>query len=290
MFSPLDRAKASVQVYVDNDEFFEVSMTFDDTSFSHSISVDDVMQIVANPDLLRLWCDPVETLVVTSNSSNSSSAITDGTSSVSSTLSHAASGQRIDDRGGLDSDDVHSSKTNASSPGRPVSAREYEGEWIEATTTALDSPPRSGFGGYIYQAGRNLLESLGFASYGRITMFVERKRGHVSITISPFDGGIYATHSIHVLYETGQDLRSSHVRVVDRVSLKRTTEHDGDVGFTSLVGCGAFESCLSQCVLSPVEGYIEQVRTSMGRLRLLVESGAMIDVDRTTSILIVHKR
>eukprot|EP00529_Nitzschia_sp_RCC80_P014744 CAMPEP_0113456346 /NCGR_PEP_ID=MMETSP0014_2-20120614/8839_1 /TAXON_ID=2857 /ORGANISM="Nitzschia sp." /LENGTH=716 /DNA_ID=CAMNT_0000347795 /DNA_START=340 /DNA_END=2490 /DNA_ORIENTATION=- /assembly_acc=CAM_ASM_000159 len=288
VYSPLDRAKTSVQVYVHNDEFFEVSMMFDDTSLSHSISVDDVMKIVANPDLLRLWCDPIETLIVTS----SSSSMTEGTSSVSSASSHAALPQRINDRGGgLESGDVENSNGNtSSSPDRPVSAREYEGEWIEATTTALDSPPSSGVGGYMYQVGQSMMESLGFASYGRITMFVERKRGHVSLTIGPFYGGIYATHSVRVLNESGNNLGTNRVRVVDRVRLKRSGDNDGDLGIGGLFGCGVFESCLSQCVLPSVDGYVEQVRTSLGRLRLLVESGAMINVDQTTSILIVHKR
>eukprot|EP00529_Nitzschia_sp_RCC80_P014962 CAMPEP_0113459876 /NCGR_PEP_ID=MMETSP0014_2-20120614/10691_1 /TAXON_ID=2857 /ORGANISM="Nitzschia sp." /LENGTH=715 /DNA_ID=CAMNT_0000351499 /DNA_START=260 /DNA_END=2405 /DNA_ORIENTATION=+ /assembly_acc=CAM_ASM_000159 len=279
VYSPLDRAKTSVQVYVHNDEFFEVSMMFEDTSLSHSISVDDVMKIVANPDLLRLWCDPIETLIVTSNSSSS---MTEGTSSVSSASSHAASPQRINDRGGgVESGDVDNSNGNtSSSPDRPVSAREYEGEWIEATTTALDSPPSSGVGGYMYQAGQSLMESLGFASYGRITMFVERKRGHVSLTIGPFYGGIYATHSVRVLNESGNNLGINRVRVVDRVRLKRSGDHDGDLGIAGLFGCGVFESCLSQCVLPSVDGYVEQVRTSLGRLRLLVESGAMINVDK----------
>ena len=293
VYSPLDRAKTSAEVYVHDDEFFEVSMVFDDTTLSHSVSVDDVMKIVANPDLLRLWCDPIETLIVTSSSSNSSSSMTEGTSSsVSSTSSHAASPQRINDRGGnLESGNADNSNDNTTrSPDRPVSAREYEGEWIEATTTALDSPPSSGVGGYMFQFGKSLMESLGVASYGRITMFVERKRGHVSLTIGPFYGGIYATHSISVLNESGNSLGTNRVRVVDRVRLKRSGDHDGDLGIAGLFGCGVFESCLSQCILPAVDGYVEQVRTSMGRLRLLVESGAMINVDQTTSILIVHKR
>ncbi len=58
-----------------------------------------VMRILGNPELLKMWCDPIQTLIVTSSSDSS----------------RESSGQIQADNG-----------------------REYEGEWIEATTTALD--------------------------------------------------------------------------------------------------------------------------------------------------------
>lgn len=289
-FTPLDRAKAGVNVRLDNEECFEVSMTFDNSSLSHSVTIDNVMQIVANPDLLRLWCNPIENMVVTSNSS--SSATTEWTSPVSSSaVSHATTKQKIDDRGDVISGDNDTTNGKTNTPHRQSSARQYEGEWIEATTTALDLPPSSVVGGYLYQTGRILLESLGFASYGRVTMFVERQRGHISITIGPFFGGINATHSIRIFHEVGNNGVNDRVHVVDRVRLTRRGDHASHYFLASIVGCGALEACLSHCVLPSVDGYIEQVRTSLGRLRLLIESGSMfVDVDRTTSILVVHQR
>lgn len=48
---------------------FEVSM-----SIYSNCSTQDVMDIVGNPDLLRLWCEPVRTLVVTRSSEGARSA------------------------------------------------------------------------------------------------------------------------------------------------------------------------------------------------------------------------
>ena len=48
---------------------FEVSM-----SIYSDCSMQDVMDIVGNPDLLRLWCEPVRTLVVTRSSEGARSA------------------------------------------------------------------------------------------------------------------------------------------------------------------------------------------------------------------------
>lgn len=241
--TPLERAKDTVQAMVEDDQTFQVSMRFHDDS----VRVEDVMRILANPELLRLWCDPIETLIVTSSS-------TEGSDGDDPTITTTAN------------------QINERTPER--NDREYEGEWIEATTTALGSPPSSV--GFLYSAGHTLLETLGFASYGRITMFVERRRGHVGLTVGPFHGGINASHTITVT--TGSDGR---VSIVDRVRLTRNEE---EVSLTSFFGC--FDSCLSRCVLPSITGYLNQVTTSLARLRLLVEN---TDISSgVTSIMVVN--
>jgi hypothetical protein len=231
-YSPLDEAKATIRAIIEDDQAFEVSMLLDDLS----CTVQDVMRIVGDPDFLRLWCDPIETLIVTRTSDG------DGRWGDASSTSRERDELRDQER---------------------QRDREYEGEWIEATTTALGSPPSTV--GFIYGIGQRLLESVGCASYGRVTMFVERRRGRVGLTVGPFHGCIHASHTITVSKDEGDGGR---VLVVDRV---RLTRDDEDASLANLLSCAPFESCLSRCMLPSVAGYLDQVTTSMARLRLLVE-------------------
>lgn len=206
----LERALSSVRAMIDTDDSFEVSM-----ELPMGGTVESVMNILANPELLPMWCDPVQSLVVTSSS--------DG---------------------------------NTTDEG---SAREYEAEWIEATTTALD-PPSSSLK-YIQTTGQAVLDAMGFPSYGKISMFIERRTGRVGLTLGPFSGGIHAAHHIHVSEVRGK------LCVVDRVRLSRNAEEASS--FSGIFTCGLLDSCLSP----PLKSYMEQVSTSLARLRLLVESG-----------------
>ena len=236
----LERARETVQIRIDDDESFEVSVLLGGSS---PCTVDDVMDVISNADLLSLWCDPIETLIVISNSSDDSPLAVN--------VNTNANVARI-------------------SPDRtdPESVREYEGEWIEATTSVLESPSTSL--SFIFNAGQRLLESLGFASYGRITMFVERRRGHVGLTIGPFHGGIHASHTIHVSEDTNN---SGSIRIVDRVRLTRDEEV---LPLISFVGYGVVGSCLSHCLLPSIVGYVDQVTTSMARLVLLLENNDIL--------------
>jgi hypothetical protein len=236
----LERAREKVQIRIDDDESFEVSVLLEGSS---SCTVDDVMDVISNADLLSLWCDPIETLIVISNSSDDSPmAVNVNTNANAARMSP----DRTD----------------------PESVREYEGEWIEATTSVLESPSTSL--SFIFNAGQRLLESLGFASYGRITMFVERRRGRVGLTIGPFHGGIHASHTIHVSEDANN---SGSIRIVDRVRLTRDEEVLPLIGF---VGYGVVGSCLSHCLLPSIVGYVDQVTTSMARLLLLLENNDIL--------------
>jgi hypothetical protein len=243
----LERARETVQIRIDDDESFEVSVLL---GGSLPCTVDDVMDIISNADLLSLWCDPIETLIVISNSSDDSPMAVNVNVNVNTNANAARmSPDRTD----------------------PESVREYEGEWIEATTSVLESPSTSL--SFIFNAGQRLLESLGFASYGRITMFVERRRGHVGLTIGPFHGGIHASHTIHVSEDANN---SGSIRIVDRVRLTRDEEVLPLIGF---LGCGVVGSCLSHCLLPSIVGYVDQVTTSMARLLLLLENNDILAVN-----------
>lgn len=242
----LERSSAKVQTKVESGDLFEVSLLLGENS---QCTVDDVMEVISNTDLLSLWCDPIETLIVTSNSSDSSSL--------------PISVDDNETRRNTENSDFSRSGTFFEDNER---VREYEGEWIEATTSALESP--SGSASFIFNAGQSILQSLGFASYGRITMFIERRRGHIGLTIGPFHGGIHASHTISVS-EDATASNGGRIRIVDRV---RLTYDEEDVSLARIFGC-TMGSCMSHCFLPSIVGYVDQVTTSMARLRILLENG-----------------
>jgi hypothetical protein len=203
----------------------------DTTSFEVSVdlasfcAVKDVIRIVGNPSLLCLWCESIQSLVITSSS-----------------------------EGVRDTVNQHRPSANGFSE-----RAEYEGEWIEAAATELRSPPS--MSGCVYRTRKALWNSVGFPSYGKISMFVERQRGRVGLTVGPFAGDVMVSHTITALEDPGQN----KLTIVDRVTLARDTS-------SSELLCGLLE-CLESCFLPSLKGYMDQVVSSMTRLRVLVESG-----------------
>lgn len=214
----VNNAKAKVRSSFEDHDSFQVSMKID-----QPCTVAKVMEIIGNPAYLKMWCDPIKTLVV-----------------------------------------VNSTDTGVF--GQLERDREYEGEWIEATTTTLDSPPCSV--SYMHQLGNMILETVGLGSHGEITMFVERSRGKVSLTVGPFAGGIHVSHTISILGEEG-----GLIRVVDRVRIQER-EEDFSFGRSMFFG-GVLDSCFSSCLLPQLGHYMDQVKTSMARLQILVEIGEL---------------
>ncbi|KAL3942370.1 MAG: hypothetical protein SGBAC_003436 [Bacillariaceae sp.] len=221
----MDRARSRVVTSLEDSDSFEVAMSFgNDQSRQQQCSVEDIMNIVSNPTNLQLWYDPIQTLVVTSRSNEE---------------------DRLDGSDGTDGS----------------ADRQYEGEWIEASTTALESPPC--IVGPLYELESTVRESLGVGSYGKITIFVEKVHGKVTLTVGPFPGGIHVRHTISV----SKDDRNG-VKIVDRVKLE-TREEDAST-FQNTLSLGGM---LSSCLLPPLASYMEQLKNSMAKLLLLVESG-----------------
>ena len=120
-------------------------------------TVQDVLDVIGNPDLLRLWCTGVDgPVVIVRSSEGSRNAVT-----------------RRPVISGTDND------------------RAYEGEWIEATAPLVAPGRRGLWSGWT----SSLASALGFPShnqYGPITMFVERWQGRVSLTLGPLTTGCCA--------------------------------------------------------------------------------------------------
>eukprot|EP00536_Pseudo-nitzschia_multiseries_P007952 jgi/Psemu1/305337/fgenesh1_kg.192_\ len=240
-----NRSIVNIQTNIESDDSFEISLSLGENS---RCTVDDVMDVISNTDLLSLWCDPVGTLIVTSNSSNNSS-------------SNGIVDEIRSDMG-----------RNCSFGDGTEKTREYEGEWIEATTSTLESPSCS-FGS-ILGLGQSILQGLGCTSYGRVTIFTERRRGHIFLTIGPFHGGIYASHSIFVSLED-TDKNQGRIRIVDRVRLTRGDDNEEPLSVEKIFGCSVM-SRVSECFFPSVVGYVGQMTTSMERLRILLENNKNI--------------
>mmetsp|Transcript_7153 Transcript_7153/g.17439 ORF Transcript_7153/g.17439 Transcript_7153/m.17439 type:complete len:591 (+) Transcript_7153:226-1998(+) len=238
----LKRVSESVQIKIEDEDSFEVSLLLQNNTLC---TVDDVMDVISNTDLLNLWCNPIENIIVTSSSNEVPYSAMN------------SDGKKINVECGL-----HGS----SNIGDDVSnIREYEAEWIEATTSSLESP--SSTAGFILNAGHCALKSLGCASYGRITMFIERRHARVGLTIGPFHGGIHASHSIFVSLED-RNSDSRRIRIVDRVRLTRGNE---EIFAGGILGCTT-GSCLSHFFSPSIDRYVDQVTLSMARLRILLEN------------------
>ncbi|GAX23356.1 hypothetical protein FisN_15Lh071 [Fistulifera solaris] len=130
--------------------------------------------------------------------------------------------------------------------------RQHDAEWMEATTPNVIPPPNSSC---MYALFRTIQSSLGFPSFGRITMLVERQRKQVAVTVGTFDGGIDVYHKLEV-----QPLSGGKVRVTDDVRLQFNDES------------GTWSS-LQLFFLPDLGDHMNQAVSSMARLRFLVERG-----------------
>lgn len=234
----------------------------------HGCSVRDVMDVLGNPDFLQFWCDAVPSSVVIVRSSEGAR--------------NAVERQRHQQQ-------QHAADNN----------REYEGEWIEATCPTLIAPSSSSsllVGG----TRRSLLSNIWtafwtnglgfFPVYGRITMFVERLSGRVGLTLGPFPGHTELCHQIKVVtldnnstsgscgigIDSGSN-GSPTIRIVNSVRLRRCNDNDenGGGGGETVAFCGLAD-LWQRCSEPSIEDCIDQVLSSMARLRFLMENGEVV--------------
>lgn len=152
---------------------------------------------------------------------------------------------------------------------------QYDGEWIEATTSSLENPSRHTSA--VYQVGQFIWSHLGFPSYGRITMFVERRRGRVGLTMGPFSGDLTAFHTITA------ELGDGFVQVTDRV---RVVKENGEDHSSIICCCGLCE-VMQRCFLPPkLDGHIDQSVASLTRLRVMVENGESAVMDSAPDLIV----
>jgi hypothetical protein len=245
--SPLDRSfgvsrllSRGIQIDLAGEENFQISMQVEATT-------SEVLLVLGNPDLLQLWCDSVQTLVVTRSSDGAKSAI-----------------NRRDEGGNRAVNDLCELQVAWMfhiSPSAPHFHVQYDGEWVEASTSTLVSPVK---GGYLATSVHNIRTYMGFPLWGKVNMFVERHRGQASLTIGPFAGGLTVFHTFEVSDYQGITSITDKVRVAREPSLSSSS--------SALFLCGIC-SMFQRCFKPSIDGHMDQVLASMAKLRVLVEHG-----------------
>mmetsp|Transcript_41623 Transcript_41623/g.50646 ORF Transcript_41623/g.50646 Transcript_41623/m.50646 type:complete len:377 (+) Transcript_41623:13-1143(+) len=134
----------------------------------------------------------------------------------------------------------------------------YDGEWIEMAATLR--PPLTGG---VYNCCTTLKTYLGFRTHGTITLFIEKQRGTLALTIGPLGGFAEIIHNFSFV----QDGRG--VEVLNTVRVNRESVLDRTAQKCCLCPCMAFR----KCVLPSLEAHMNQCVKSMEMLRELVEVG-----------------
>jgi hypothetical protein len=140
---------------------------------------------------------------------------------------------------------------------------QYDGEWVEASTSTLVSPTK---GGYVVSSLQSLRAYMGFPSWGKISMFLERQRGQVSLSIGPFAGGLTAFHRLEVTDYQGV------TSITDRVRVGKETSSSP----SSVCYCGLLKA-IQLCFQPNIDGHMEQAFASMNKLRVLLEHGERVN-------------
>jgi len=214
--TPLERANENIKSIEIDNTLIDANSFEIAANINSSCSLRDAMNILGNPNFLQLWCDSVQEIIVIKSS-----------------------------EGAHNDNDQYNQQEHL---------REYECEWIEAIALDIVSPSKNS--GYLHNTSRAMWSFMGFPSYGKVTMLVERQRGKIGITIGPFAGMITASHTITIHEEGG------NIKVVNRVQLGREEERSYDyLGISKSV---------ESCILPTIDSYMNQVASSMRKLCHLI--------------------
>ena len=136
--------------------------------------------------------------------------------------------------------------------------------WLQATSLQL-RPPASC---RVYGTSRLVATALGFPTYGRIALLVERDQ--VGLTLGPFPGKVELVQKY-----TLQARSATQTTITNHVTVQPTSDHRS---------CAMLDA-LERCFLPRVDDYVEQTLQSMARLRFLVEQQGIADSTVHTPLL-----
>jgi hypothetical protein len=261
------------------------SMSFQVSIIVNVPLVQYVMDIVANPELLRLWCNPIMSgapFVITRCSEgartvwNWREGVTDPclTNNVIPSSSEQSSNT-------IDYSDEHHQAQHQ--------LRQYDGEWIEATTIGPVIEPHSNaminIAGSVHKTCQLMSSLFGCPQYGKVSMFVERQKGQVSFTIGPFAGNIEVHHRVLVVAVTENNASGSmhgagKVRIIDDVRLLRSNNNDNDSSIEVNGSTCCSWNILQKCYNPNLDDHMHQTISSMAHLRFLIENGATCEEQR----------
>ncbi|KAL9180701.1 hypothetical protein ACHAXT_011154 [Thalassiosira profunda] len=244
-----------------SDDTFVVEIEIYPSQTQSTLGERDVMDIMANIELLHLWFDPVPAVF--------DAAVKDG----------SGSDRMISPRTALE---------NSLEEGR-ANDRQQDGQWVEISTPLLSIPSDSQVARCVRTVRVALRAIIGFPARMRSMIFVERASGRMGMTLGPYpDGflcgkGMMAYHAFEIRVSDEETVAANGRRCVvisDEVRLKRggddfdEARRTGCVWSIFLFLMGALKWALCFRLYKPdLPSYMQQSVSSLERLRNLVERG-----------------
>lgn len=247
-------------------------------SSSTRVDIRDAIDIMANIELLHLWFEPIPAVF--------DACTKDGSGN---TNLQSSSSPRTSPANSLDSlnngDDNHNNNNN--------NARQYDGEWIEISSSLLALPSDARISRYLRATRVGIRKLIGFPARVRSMMFVERSAGRVGLTLGPYPDrlfhGTMAHHTFHLNVVTDDDEEygvgimggRQKIVITDEVRLQREGDEVGLNGkrngycYCALfrVLFALFEWITVLWYQPDLASYMAQTISSMEKLRTLIERG-----------------
>mmetsp|Transcript_38358 Transcript_38358/g.92505 ORF Transcript_38358/g.92505 Transcript_38358/m.92505 type:complete len:470 (-) Transcript_38358:160-1569(-) len=225
------------------------------------LDVRDVIDVMANIELLHLWFDPVPAVF--------DAMVKDGSGSIMVSPRSSPSNSLADD--------------NANN-------RQYDGQWVEISTPPLSIPSDSRISGCLRAICLSFRSLIGFPARIRSMIFVERGCNRIGMTLGPYpDGflcqsGTMAYHTFKVRMsdvESGITDNTQSVVISDEVQLRKGSDDEFDVTRRRSCICSLFRFLLGfleralffRWYQPDLASYMQQTISSMDKLRTLVQRG-----------------
>jgi len=245
---------------------FQVSL-----SVNTNVTIREAMDVVCNPDMLRLWLESIDALVVTDQKGGTGSKTKYSMSSADLESELMYQETSLDDLGDsvIVPPAIAVRNPHKSSIERSRTREEYDGEWIVASTSEI-IPPLT-HTNMVENCVRKTRELFGFNQYGSVSMFIERNLDQVSFTVGPYKGGVSLSHKIMV---RGLDSDDHGLRIIDEVKIVEGSGMIGDEYSKTFCSClESVKEVLSGWFEYSIDGYVEQTQRSLINLIDLIERG-----------------
>ncbi len=240
---------------------FRVSITT-----SPGIDLRDAFDVVSNPELLRHWCESIDALVVVDHKGGSSP-----TSSMYASKEEMKI-QFVERPIEEFDDDMIVPPAEAQRSPRPRPDREYEGEWIQASTSSIISP--QSHSNIIDDCVKKTRDIFGFPYYGTVSMFIERNLYRVGFTVGPFKGGITLSHKLELKND-----ETHGVIITDEVKVMTNEGEEEDVESSYCTCFEPLQGLVSEWLSPGMDGYVDQTQQSLLNLVWLIEKGGVMACD-----------
>eukprot|EP00986_Skeletonema_menzelii_P009439 scaffold4301_cov144-Skeletonema_menzelii.AAC.6 len=239
------------------------------SSSSTSVDIRDAIDILANIELLHLWFEPIPAIFDACTKDGSGNNLQSSSSPRTSPANSLY----------FSNDDNH--KNNV---------RQYDGEWIEISSTLLALPSDARISSCLRAARVGIRKLIGFPARVRSMMFVERSAGRVGLTLGPYPDRLFHGTMAHHTFllsvvaddeEYGVGTGGQKIVITDEVRLQREGEEVGLNGKRNgycycaffRVVFALFEWITVLWYQPDLASYMAQTISSMEKLRTLIERG-----------------